>query len=99
MKVFKITLIIIFLSILINEVRQGDNYPILQTLPLLGGYRPLKYQVASIVVLCMAAWGCYRLRKNRRKAKQKQNFTMPIPGQRNQFGSPQYNYRYFRYLK
>ena len=72
MKTFKITLTIIFISILVNSVRLGWNFPILHTLPLLGGPRPLIYQVASIFVLLITAWGCYRLRKNRNKDKQKQ---------------------------
>jgi hypothetical protein len=97
MKVFKITLIIILLSILVNAVRQGEDYPILQTLPLLGGWRPFKYQIASIIVVCITVWGCHRLRKNRTRAKRKR----PRPRQPQNFpggyGFRDYYGRDYRY--
>ena len=68
MKVFKITLVVIILATLINAVRQGYHFPILQSLPLLGGVRPLKYEIAGITIVGVTAWACHRLRKNRKRA-------------------------------
>lgn len=67
MKIFKITFIIIILCTLVNAVRQEYHFPILQSLPLLGGIKPLKYEVAGIVVVCITVWFCHRIRKRRKR--------------------------------
>jgi hypothetical protein len=83
MKIIKITLIIIFISALINAVRLGDDYPIVQALPFLGRGRPLIYHIAGIAVLLITAWGLHRLRKNRKQKNRSNTYYSgywPRPG-------------------
>ena len=60
------TLIVIFSCVMINWVRGGDNaWHIVQSLPLLGGYRPSIYDVAGFVMLLILVWGIRRMKRNR----------------------------------
>lgn len=97
MKVFKITLILIVLGTLVNAVRQDYHFPILQSLPLLGGVRPFKFEAASILILCLTVWACHRLRKKRNKVDRDEYAWRqphsPGPGYR----PTDYYYRRYRY--
>jgi hypothetical protein len=97
MKVFKITLVVIILASVINAVRVGADFPILQSLPLLGGPRPLKYEVVGLVILCITAWVCRRLRKrgSRRRRSRYPSRQARNPMQHYRFmNRPYRNYRY-----
>jgi len=97
MKIFKITLIVIILGTLINAVRQDYHFPILQSLPLLGGFRNLKYEIAGIIIVCVTAWVCHRLRKNRRRANRDEYHWRQPRGPGPDYRPTDYHYRKYRY--
>jgi hypothetical protein len=99
MKVFKITFIFLILATIINAVRLGDDFPILQSLPLLSGVRPLKYELAGIIVLGITWWGCHRLRKNREKNKTDKSDSRDIYSPYRPFYYRDHNYRNYKYGK
>jgi hypothetical protein len=61
-KLFVIIVLVLLLAALINWVRQGAGFPIVQTLPLLGGKEPsVLWDGAAIVMLAITAWGIRRV--------------------------------------
>jgi hypothetical protein len=63
MTAFKIILICLFSCLLIGWLRQGSSFPIVQTLPFLGGHKPGLYDIGAFVLLLLALWGVGRLRR------------------------------------
>jgi hypothetical protein len=61
MTTFRIVLICLFSCLLIRWLRQGSSFPIVQTLPLLGGHQPGLYDAGSFLLLLLAIWGFGRL--------------------------------------
>ena len=63
MKAAKIAVVVIVTVILINAVRQHDDYPLPQILPMLDG-EPLDiYTPIKIGICCLFVYGLYRLFK------------------------------------
>ena len=63
MKAAKIILIVLFLSALICFVRGDLTFPIVQTLPFMGGPRPGKYEVAAVILVILLLWGLARVKR------------------------------------
>ena len=64
MKTFWIVLMILLIAVLINAVRGGADFPLVQALPFLGGDRPSwLWDGAAIVMLVIALWGMRRLHR------------------------------------
>lgn len=61
MRTVKVTMIVIVSALLINWVREGAAFPLPQTLPFLGGYRPGIYDAGACGLLLICAWGLLRL--------------------------------------
>ena len=62
MKAFWIVLVVLLIAVLINAVRQGSDFPLVQTLPLLGGDRPSwLWDGAAAVMLLITYFGIRRL--------------------------------------
>ena len=97
MKIFKTTIIFIILCTLINAVREGYNFPILQSLPLLGGIKPLKYEVAGIVVVCITAWVCHLIRKKRKRVDRSRYSSGNVSRSGRSYQPTNPYYRHYRY--
>ena len=82
MKFFKITMIVIIVATLIQAVRISEKFPILQSLPLLGGSRPIKYEIAGIALLCITALLCLIFRRKKSKYKRSRQIYNPNQGHR-----------------
>ena len=64
MKAFWITLMILLIAVLIRAVRDGADFPLVQTLPFLGGERPSwLWDGAAVVMLLITYWGVRRLQR------------------------------------
>lgn len=50
-------------ALLINWLREGESFPIVQTLPFLGGHDPGLYDFGGLVLLGLAVWGALRLKR------------------------------------
>ena len=66
MTAFKIVLVCVVCSLLVNWIRSGKAFPIVQALPLLGGHAPGLYDIGGLVLLWLALWGASRLRRRGR---------------------------------
>jgi hypothetical protein len=60
MRLFKIVLVTLLLAAIVNWVRQGQRFSILESLPLVGGHDPSRYDVAAVVIIVIALWGIAR---------------------------------------
>ena len=58
-----IVLIVILTFALIDWCREGDTFHIVQSLPLLGGYRPGIYDLAGGILLLMTIAGIVKMRR------------------------------------
>lgn len=61
MRTALVVLVIVLCAVLINAVRNGEMFPIVQTLPGLGGDRPICYTWGGIGMLIVTLWGISRL--------------------------------------
>lgn len=62
MRAFWIVLVVLLIGVLINAVRDGAEFPLVQTLPLLGGDRPSwLWDGATMAMLLITCWGIRRL--------------------------------------
>ena len=61
--------VVLLTATIVNWIRHGEGFSIVQTLPFLGGHRTGIYDVAGIMMLLITIWGARRLggRKRRRK--------------------------------
>lgn len=60
MRLFKIVLVTLLLAAIVNWVRQGRGFTILESLPIVGGHEPGRYDVAAIIMILIALWGIAR---------------------------------------
>ena len=63
MKAFQLTLVLIAVGVLVNWLRAGSSFHVVETLPLLGGHKPSLYDAAGAVLGLMLLWGLWRLRR------------------------------------
>ena len=64
MKAAKVVLIVLFCAVLINWIRGGQDFHLVQVLPFLGGHKPGIYDAAGLVMLLvLLPWGLRRLRR------------------------------------
>jgi hypothetical protein len=61
MKAVRVVTAVLIIATLIDWVRQGETFSILESLPLIGGYRPGIYDVGAAVMILIAFWGIERL--------------------------------------
>ena len=61
MKTVWIVLIVVLLACVIVWVRSGSTFPIVQSLPLLGGYHPGIYDAGAGAMILITIWGLRRM--------------------------------------
>ncbi len=68
MKPVKLCLTILIAAVIINFLRDGRMFHIAKILPFASGRDAVPlYDWAGVIVLCIFAWGLYRLRRNYRR--------------------------------
>ena len=68
MKAVKLCLTIVIAAVVINFIRAGRTFHIAKVLPFAGGPETIPlYDWAGAIMLCIFAWGLYRLKRNRRR--------------------------------
>ena len=60
MRLFKIVLVTLLLTAIVNWVRRDRGFSILESLPIVGGHEPSRYDVAAIIMFLIALWGIAR---------------------------------------
>jgi len=61
MKLLKVILIILLISLFINFIRGGSTFHIAKTLPFCGGFDPSFYDVGALCLILLLIWGLFRL--------------------------------------
>ena len=64
MKMAAVVLIVLVAAVLINAVRGGEGFPLVDVLPGMASGRPGLYHVAGVAMLLIAAWGLLRIRRS-----------------------------------
>ena len=65
MKAIRLCLIVLIASLVINFIRNGRLFHIAKSLPFSNAPEKISlYDWAGVVVLIIAAWGLYRLKRN-----------------------------------
>jgi len=64
MKAAAVVLTVVLAACLINWVRSGASFHVVQALPLCGGYTPSLYDAATVAMLLLIPWGLGRLSSN-----------------------------------
>ena len=65
MKAFWIVLIILFVAVVINAVRGGATFPVVQALPFLGGHRPGSHDFGASAMIVITIWGIRKMLRSR----------------------------------
>ncbi|MEK6675015.1 MAG: hypothetical protein AABZ47_05095 [Planctomycetota bacterium] len=64
MRLFKVVLVILLLAAVANWMRQGQRgFSILESLPIIGGHDPSRFDLAAIAMILVTLWGIARSRK------------------------------------
>ena len=63
-QIVAVVLIAVFAFALINWCRMGGTFHIVQSLPLLGGYRPGLHDIAGLVLVLLTINGIRKIRRN-----------------------------------
>ena len=63
MRAAAVVCVLLVSALLVNWLRSGQDFPIVQTLPFLGGHEPSLYDFGGLVLLALAVWGALRLKR------------------------------------
>jgi len=67
MKMAAVVLIVLVAAVLINAVRGGEGFPLVEVLPGMTSGRPGLYHLAGVAMLVIAGWGLLRMRRSGRE--------------------------------
>ena len=66
MRAAAVVCVLLVSALLVNWIRSGQDFPIVQSVPFLGGHEPSLYDVGGLCLLALMGWGAMRLRRLRR---------------------------------